>query len=100
MEALVKKQSIIRPLLSEKSVTEYRKNRTCTFWVSPKATKTEIAHEFKELFDIEAVKVQTLVSRKETNVRTKTRSELKRKVSKKAYINIGEQTLDIFENIK
>lgn len=99
MELSKKKQSILKPVLSEKSLKEYSVNKYCTFWVDPKATKAQIKSEFKSIFGIEPVSVRTVVSRKTLKHRTISKISLNRKYVKKAYVNIGQNTLDIFENI-
>jgi len=100
MEALSQNQVILRPVLSEKSLLSYNKDRVCTFWVDSKATKKHILKNFKDVFGIEPKSINTVVSRKENNLRTVSRISKVRKMVKKAYINIGEESLDIFENIK
>lgn len=100
MEVLLKKQTILKPVLSEKSLNSYHNNKVCVFWVDIKSTKTDIAKNFKDHFGIEALVVRTVIQRKNSKVRTKQRNAEVRKLAKKAYINIGDNTLDIFENIK
>lgn len=106
MDTSVKKQVIIRPVLSEKSINFYKNYKVCTFWVSPKATKKEIGFSFKEAYGIEPKGVRTVVTRSykpNKNRRSPNARESSRKSRtyvKKAYINIDDNTLDIFESIK
>lgn len=100
MEILNKKQTLLRPAISEKSILNYRNNRICTFWVDSKATKAEISYNFKSQFEIEPKGIRTVVIHDTTKKGSYTNRITKRRYMKKAYINIGENTLDIFENIK
>jgi ribosomal protein L23 len=101
MEAISKKQVILKPVLSEKSLTYYKNFKVCTFMVAPHATKKDIEFSFKQAFGIDAKAVRTVVQRKNRTVRnrkTYSANEIRTYV-KKAYINIGESSLDIFESI-
>lgn len=101
MEVLSKKQVILKPVLSEKSLTYYKNFKVCTFWVKSDATKKDIEYSFKAAFGIEPKAVRTVVQRKNRTVRNrKTYSAQEiRKYVKKAYINIGDSSLEIFESI-
>ena len=100
MEVLNKKQILIRPAISEKSLLNYRNNRVCTFWVNPKSTKADIGYNFKTLFDIEPKSIRTVVLHDTSTRGSYVNRTVKRRYMKKAYINIGDNKLDIFENIK
>lgn len=99
MEVNTKKQVILKPVLSEKSLNGYKNNKVCTFLIDPRTTKTEVRKEFELMFGVKPLTVTTVVSRKNTKARTATRISTNRKYVKKAYVYIGENTLDIFENI-
>jgi ribosomal protein L23 len=101
MEVLSKKQVIIKPILSEKSLTYYKNFKVCTFWVNPDASKKDIQFSFKSAFGIDAKTVRTVVQRKNRTVRNKKTYASKeiRTYVKKAYINIGDSSLEIFESI-
>jgi ribosomal protein L23 len=99
MEVNVKKQLILKPVLSEKSLLGYKNNKICTFLVDSKSTKTELMREFEVLFGVKPVSITTVVSRRNKKARTATKVTTNRKYIKKAYVNIGENSLDIFENI-
>jgi len=102
MKALNKKQVILKPVISEKSLRLYRNMKTATFMVDRKASKKDIAYNFEQMFNIKPEKVAVVARRLETKARNRKTYQLtqKRKMGKKAYINIGENKLDIFENIK
>lgn len=100
MENIVKKQIIIKPLLSEKSLGFYKNLKVCTFIVDTKASKKEIENAFKNIYGIEPVSVRTTLKRNYKVNRKKVYSDkYKRTTQKKAYIDIGNSTLEIFENI-
>lgn len=86
-----------RPIISEKSLMgasygEY------TFEVSPKATKEEIAQAVKEVFNVDAIGVKTLVVKGRTKRALKTRKTIKATPWKKAIIKIKSgQKIDLFE---
>lgn len=102
MEVLSKKQVILKPVLSEKSLTYYKNLKVCTFWVATDASKKDIQFSFKQAFGLDAKQVRTVVKRENRTIRNKKTysSTEKRRYVKKAYINIGENSLDIFESIK
>lgn len=99
MDTKVKKQLFIRPVLSEKSLDAYRKNRVCTFWIAPQTTKSELKKEFNDVFGIVPLSITTVISRRNKSIRTAKKFDTSRKYVKKAYVNIGDKKLDIFENI-
>jgi ribosomal protein L23 len=102
MDIKIIKQVILKPLISEKTLNAYKVNKVCTFWVDSKSTKKDISYSFKEVYGIEPKSITTVVQRKDKTTRNKKTYDAKttRKYVKKAYINIGENKLDTFENIK
>lgn len=102
MKNISKKQIILRPIVSEKSLNLYRNLKKCTFEVDRKASKKDIITSFQEMFGIKPESIEVLRIRKQRNVRNRKTYQILtiRKESKKAYISIGENKLDIFENIK
>ena len=102
MKSTNKKQVILKPVISEKSLTLYRNLRTATFIVEKTASKKDIAYNFEQMFGIKPENVGVVLKREESKSRNRKtyQSNTKRSMSKKAYINIGENKLDIFENIK
>lgn len=53
---------ILAPVLSEKAYSGFSEGKY-TFWVHPKATKTEIRKAVEEAFKVKVVKVNTLTVR-------------------------------------
>lgn len=102
MKIVDKKQIILKPIFSEKTIDLYRNFKKCTFEVEYKSTKKQIATVFEELYGIKPESVDIVVLKKRRNVidRNTYRVITKRKKGKKAYISIGDNKLDIFENIK
>jgi ribosomal protein L23 len=103
MDSLSKKQQVIlKPILSEKSLTMYRLNRVCTCLVNPKSTKKDISFAFNQVYGIAPLSVRTVTSRKTIASRNKRtyKTTLNRSYVKKAYIGIGDKTFDLYENIK
>ncbi|GIW57592.1 MAG: hypothetical protein KatS3mg083_537 [Candidatus Dojkabacteria bacterium] len=98
-----KKQVIIAPIITESSLLMYRNSKVCVFWVDAKSTKKDIAVKFEELYGIKPVRVRTAIIKKRMNYRKPNANYeivTLRKLRKKAYIDIGQNVLDIFENIK
>lgn len=102
MKVAVKKQVIFKPIVSEKSLRLYNNFKVCTFVVSPDATKKQVEYSFEEVFGVKPEKIRVVMERDNVNSRHKKTYQVttKRKASKKAYITIGDNKLDIFENIK
>lgn len=102
MKQVNNKQVILKPVVSEKSLTMYANLKICTFEVSRDSSKKQIAYDFEQMFDLKPTDVKVVVNR---NASTKHKSrktgrlEIHRKYGKKAYISIGENKLDIFENL-
>lgn len=102
MKSTNKKQVILKPVVSEKSLNMYKNLRKATFIVEKAASKKDIAFNFEQMFGIKPVGITVVSQRIERKTRNRKTYQLttKRGMSKKAYINIGENKLDIFENIK
>ncbi|BDQ04915.1 MAG: hypothetical protein KatS3mg084_0433 [Candidatus Dojkabacteria bacterium] len=98
-----KKQVIIAPIITESSLLMYRNSKVCTFWVDVRSSKKDIAVKFEGLYGIKPISIRTALIRKRISYRnTNARYEIQtsRKLKKKAYIDIGQNVIDIFENIK
>jgi large subunit ribosomal protein L23 len=102
MKQLIKKQVILKPVVSEKSLGLYNNLKVCTFEVSRDSSKKQIAYDFENMFGIKPTKVSVIVGRNLVNTRNKKTYQVStnRRYEKKAYITIGDNKLDIFENIK
>lgn len=101
------KQSVLnvyikKPILTEKSLNLYNNYKICTFFVDINASKKQIGYEFENLFGIKPIYIKTSILKSRVYRRSPKdyRKLVLRKKIKKAYISIGDSTLDIFENIK
>lgn len=92
---------IKKPLISEKSLYLYKMFKICTFWVDPKATKKQIEYEFEQLFGIKprAIRTSLLKKRKKYREAKTYLTKVKRSFLKKAYIDIGDNKLNVFEDV-
>lgn len=86
-----------RAIISEKSLIDASYGRY-TFEVSLKASKEEIAKAVKEIFNVDAQGVKTLVVKGRTKRALKTRKNIKVTSWKKAIIKVKSgQKIDLFE---
>lgn len=86
-----------RAIISEKSLTDASYGRY-TFEVSLKASKEEIAKAVKEVFNVDATGVKTLVVKGRSKRALKTRKTIKVTSWKKAMIQVKSgQKIDLFE---
>lgn len=90
------------PLINEKTLYLYNNFKVCTFLVDSGATKKQIMYEFERLFGIKPIDVKTCIVKPRLSKRDPSnyRKLVIRRKYKKAYIAIGDSSLDIFENIK
>ena len=85
---------IRRPLLTEKANGEIELGRY-TFEVDSRATKTQIKEAIKELYKVDAVKINTAVH--QSRERLYKHGKTEGKVSKKAIVRLKEgQTIELF----
>jgi large subunit ribosomal protein L23 len=89
---------IIAPVVSEKSVSNIKKNNTYTFKVDKKANKIEIRNAIEEIFKVKVKKVNTM------NVRGKKRRlgahEGKKPDWKKAMVKLNKgDNIEVFEGM-
>jgi large subunit ribosomal protein L23 len=88
--------TIVRPVVTEKSSAAYQLRKEYAFEVHPSATKHEIREALLQLFGVNALKVRTMVMRRNTVVRGRTKGLTSR--WKKAIVILKEgQTLPVFE---
>ena len=101
MNSINKKQVILKPVISEKSLGFYKNFKVTTFEVEKFSTKRDIKFAFEEMFGIKPVSIRTVRGRTEVSSRDRRtyRINVNRKEYKKAYIGIGDNKLDIFESI-
>ncbi len=89
-----------RPLITEKSSFQSSNLRQYAFEVSREATKRQIKEAVEALFDVDVVKVNTLVSPAKRARRLR-RVSMRAAEYKKALITLAEgQTIDVFEGVK
>jgi large subunit ribosomal protein L23 len=91
-----KHETIVRPLITEKTSAAYQDRSEYTFQVHPDASKPQIRQAIEELFGVKVVDVWT------SNVRGKIkrmgRTEGRRPNWKKAIVKLREgDTIEIFE---
>jgi large subunit ribosomal protein L23 len=89
---------IIAPVVSEKSMSNIKKNNTYTFKVDKKANKIEIRNAIEEIFKVKVKKVNTM------NVRGKKRRlgahEGKKPDWKKAMVKLNKgDNIEVFEGM-
>jgi ribosomal protein L23 len=101
MKSINKKISLLRPVLSEKTLKMYNTFKICTFLVNRESTKKQIGYDFEEQFGVKPEAVRVVTSRDIVNTRNrKTYSQkLRRRFNKKAYISVGDNKIDIFEKV-
>jgi large subunit ribosomal protein L23 len=88
--------TIVRPVVTEKSSAAYQLRKEYTFEVHPQATKHEIRDALKQLFGVTATRVRTMQVRRDSVVRGKTRGVTPR--WKKAIVVLKDgDTLPVFE---
>jgi len=88
--------TIVRPVVTEKSSAAYQLRKEYAFEVHPEATKHEIRDALRQLFGVTAVSVRTMQMRRNTVVRGRTRGVTAR--WKKAIVTLKDgETLPVFE---
>lgn len=94
------KNVVIKPIISEKSLTEAKMGRF-TFLVDKKAVKTQIAKAIEDQYKVKVVGVSTSNMKAVKNIRTKARIITKRADYKKARVKLAKgQKIDAFEEKK
>lgn len=89
-----------RPLVTEKSTFQSSSLRQYAFEVDRRATKKQIKEAVEALFDVDVVRVNTIVVPAKRALRL--RRTLRRAPEyKKALVTLAEgQTIDVFEGVK
>ncbi len=91
------KDTLIRPLVTEKSTSLLGTERSYAFEVSVDATKPQIRKAIEEFYGVEVESVRTLIMR--GKVKRFGRRFGKRKNWKKAYVTLSEgHELNLFES--
>jgi large subunit ribosomal protein L23 len=88
--------TLLRPVVTEKSSSQYGVLKEYAFEVRRDATKPEIRAAVEQLFDVQVTQVRTLVQRAKR--RTRGKSVGRRPAWKKAYVRLKEgDTIPVFE---
>ncbi|MBW2233869.1 MAG: 50S ribosomal protein L23 [Deltaproteobacteria bacterium] len=91
-------QVIKRPLVTEKSTIGREENNIVVFAVDPAANKVEIQNAVETLFDVQVVKVRTLLMPRKKRRVGKTMGH--RPQWKKAIVQLAEgQAIEFFEGV-
>lgn len=89
-------ETIVRPVVTEKSSAAYQLRKEYAFEVHPEANKFEIRDALKQLFGVTVTSVRTMRVRRNTVVRGRTKGLTAR--WKKAIVTLKEgDTLPVFE---
>ncbi|HWA55688.1 MAG TPA: 50S ribosomal protein L23 [Gemmatimonadales bacterium] len=89
-------ETIVRPVVTEKSSAAYQLRKEYTFEVHPQATKFEIKDALKQLFGVTATSVRTMQVRRDLVIRGRTKGLTSR--WKKAIVTLKDgETLPVFE---
>ena len=89
--------SIIRPVITEKSMQDAAKSKF-TFFVATHADKTKIKKDIEERFNVTVLSVTTTIVKGKSLRAGKRRTEIKRSPMKKAAVLLKEgQKIGLFE---
>jgi large subunit ribosomal protein L23 len=89
-------ETIVRPVVTEKSSAAYQLRKEYAFEVHPEANKYEIRDALKQLFGVTVTSVRTMRIRRNTVVRGRTKGLTAR--WKKAIVTLKDgDTLPVFE---
>jgi large subunit ribosomal protein L23 len=91
-----------RPIITEKSSYQNGVLNQVVFEVPGNATKPQIKRAVEAIFEVDVVKINTMVMpAKRTRRLTSRRQSVRRKQYKKAVITLKEgQSVDVFEGVK
>jgi large subunit ribosomal protein L23 len=88
--------TLVRPVVTEKSSSQYGALKEYAFEVHPEATKPEIRAAIQQLFGVQVVQVRTLIQRAKR--RTRGKSVGRRPAWKKAFVRLKEgDSIPVFE---
>ena len=89
-------QTIVKPLMTEKSSIAYQNRGEYTFEVHPQASKHQIRDALEQLFDVQVTGVRTSVVRRKEKIQGRRRGATA--IWKKAVVTLREgDTLPVFE---
>jgi large subunit ribosomal protein L23 len=88
--------TLVRPVVTEKSSSQWGALKEYAFEVHPDATKPEIRTAIQQLFGVQVVQVRTMMQRAKR--RTRGKSVGRRPAWKKAFVRLKEgDTIPVFE---
>ena len=88
---------IIRPVVSEKSYTLLEDN-VYTFEVHPSSSKPEIKDAVESIFDVDVLKVNTLIRKGKRKKNRRTNTWGQRPLRKRAIVTLAEgDSIELFE---
>ena len=89
-------ETIVRPVVTEKSSAAYQLRKEYAFEVHPEANKYQIREALKQLFGVTATSVRTMRMRRDQVIRGRTKGLTAR--WKKAIVTLKDgETLPVFE---
>lgn len=91
-----------RPIITEKSSHQNSALNQVVFEVAGKSTKKQIKDAVEAIFEVDVVRVNTMVMpAKRTRRLTNRKQSVRRKMYKKAVITLAEgQSVDVFEGVR
>jgi large subunit ribosomal protein L23 len=93
------KDTLVRPIVTEKSTSRLGSGRTYAFEVDLGATKTDVARAIEAFYGVSVDRVRTMVVRGKS--KRFGRHQGRRSNWKKAYVTVAEgQSLNLFEHTK
>lgn len=88
--------TVVKPLVTEKSSAAYQMRREYAFEVHPEATKRDIRHALEQLFGVTVTSVRTMQMRRHAVVRGRTRGRTA--AWKKAIVTLKDgDSIAVFE---
>lgn len=93
---------ILRPVITEKATSDAELKNRYAFYVNPQANKIEIKNAVQQMYDVDVLKVRTMIYAPKVKSRyTKTGFQVgKTNKLKKAVVQIEEgQEIDLYGNI-
>jgi large subunit ribosomal protein L23 len=93
-----RREIILQPVMTEKSMLLKERNNQVTFWVHPEANKIEIKKAVEAIFNVKVEKVQTI--RVKGKPKRIWRYQGQRPLRKKAIVRLAPgETIEFFETI-
>lgn len=90
--------TIIKPVITEKSLRLANNENTYVFEVQMTANKNQIREAIEKLFEVKVDRVRTIVKYKELKRTGKKRMTVKKGKTKKALVTLKEgQSIDLFD---